>query len=94
MGLAMGQIGSQLSVRPFITYLWLCVHTCIAEPTFKTTMTATQSDTDSSSCSMALMVNEFRISHMTKYVVFLENSLERPSLECCQTIYLMCISIP
>lgn len=26
VGLAMGQIGSQLSVRPFITYLWLCAH--------------------------------------------------------------------
>lgn len=25
-GLTMGQIGSQLSVRPFITYLWLCAH--------------------------------------------------------------------
>lgn len=24
--LAMGQIGSQLSVRPFITHLWLCAH--------------------------------------------------------------------
>lgn len=24
--LALGQIGSQLSVRPFITYLWLCAH--------------------------------------------------------------------